>query len=86
MKRFGKLLAIALAGNTLTFASGCEPLDAVASPDEGGELVVASHMIPSLIRLRESLPPVWQKNWRRKVVGKLRRMCIPLVSWVRTKN
>lgn len=36
-----KILALALVGSTLLLNAGCEPLDAVAAPDEQGELVVS---------------------------------------------
>ncbi|MDR3767536.1 MAG: TRAP transporter substrate-binding protein [Butyricicoccus sp.] len=36
-----KILALALVGSTLLINAGCEPLDAVAAPDEQGELVVS---------------------------------------------
>lgn len=41
MKRLHKLLALALTGGMLATSAACEPLDAVASPDEEGKLVVS---------------------------------------------
>ena len=41
MKKLHKLLALALTGGMLATSAACEPLDAVASPDEEGKLVVS---------------------------------------------